>query len=162
MIIIHKYNLTLWLSDESLRKSVDLTREEYWKAITIDGLEYYNLVSKRSRNPKEITECVVDNSSGVSEIKIVLESTAILNTPNRALKVFSSYLANGALSNLVRHNSLLRGNSEKVENSNAKEELSNEDLLTMLIRCVLRNSKEDKELLYSVKKVIKNNYRNWE
>src|SRR5690606_21785160 len=101
--------------DDSLRKSVDLTKDKYLKAITIDGPEYYNSVSKRSKNPKAITECVVDNSSGASEIKIVLESAAILNTLNRAFKVYSSYLANAHLSNLARHKSLYRGCAEEVE-----------------------------------------------
>ncbi|SFM41716.1 hypothetical protein SAMN03159341_1323 [Paenibacillus sp. 1_12] len=107
------------------------------------------------------TECNVDNSSGVSEIQITLESAAILNTPNRALKVYSSYLANGALSDLVRHKSLFRGSSEKVETKNYEEELSNEAVLTMLIRSVFRNSKEDRELLQSVKEVIKSQYQDW-
>lgn len=103
---MYRYSLTLWLSDESLRKSVDLTRDDYLKAIEQDGVEYYNTISKRSKNPKEITECKVDNSSGASEIRITLESAAVLNIPNRALKVYSSYLANGALSDLVRYKSL--------------------------------------------------------
>ncbi|MFD1957794.1 MULTISPECIES: hypothetical protein [Paenibacillaceae] len=159
---MHRYTCILWLSDDSLRKTVDLRQDEYLKAIEIDGPEYYNSVSKRSKNPKAITECVVDNSSGVSEIKIVLESEAILNTPNRALKVYSSYLANGPLSDLVRHNSLFRGSAEEVETNSHEEELSDEALLTMLIRCVLRKSKEDRELLDSVREAIKSKHRDWE
>lgn len=155
---MYRYSLTLWLSDESLRKAVDLTRDEYVKAITIDGPEHYNVVSRRSKNPKAITECQVDNSTGASEIKIVLESEAILNTPNRALKVYSSYLANGALSELVRYNSLFRGSSEKIE-STLIEDLSDEALLTLLIRSVFRNSKEDRALLQSVKELIKSQYQ---
>jgi hypothetical protein len=157
---MYRYSLTLWLSDESLRKSVDLTRDEYLKAIEIDGTEHYNSVSKRSKNPKVITECVVDNSSGVSEIRITLESAAVLNTPNRALKVYSSYLANGALSDLVRYNSLFRGSSEKIETT-LNDELTDEALLTLLIRCVFRNSKKDRDLLHSVKEAIKDQYQGW-
>ncbi|MEK4449421.1 MULTISPECIES: hypothetical protein [Paenibacillus] len=155
---MYRYSLTLWLSDESLRKSVDLTRDDYLKAIEIDGPEYYNSISKRSKNPKAITECKVDNSSGVSEIRITLESASVLNIPNRALKVYSSYLANGALSDLVRYKSLFRGSSEKVE-SFMNDELSDEALLTLLIRCVFRNTKEDRELMQSVKEVVKNQYQ---
>jgi|GEM_PF-5342913 len=156
---MHRYNLTLWISDETLRKSVDLRKEAYLKAIEIDGPMHYNSVSKRSKNPKAITKCVVDNSSGASEIKIVLESAAILNTPNRALKVYSSYLASGALSDLVRYNSLFRGSSEEIKSF--EEELSDEALLNMLIRCVLRKSKEDREILDSVREVIKSKASVW-
>lgn len=155
---MYKYNLCLWLSDESLRKSVDLTQEEYRKAIEIDGVEHYNAVSKRSRNFKAITECKVDNSSGSSEIRITLESDAVLNTPNRALKVYSSFLANGALADLVRYNSLFRGSSEKVE-SQLQEGLTDEDLLSILIRCAFRNTKQDRELLDAVKGVVKSQYQ---
>lgn len=157
---MHRYNLTLWLSDDSLRKSIDLTLNEYRKAIEDLAVEHYNSVSKRSKNFKAITKCVVDNSSGVSEIKIVLESEATLNTPNRALKVFSTYLANNSpLTDLVRHKSLFRGSAEEIETKNSEEELSNEALLNILIRCVLRNSKEDRTMLQSVKEVIKSQYQ---
>lgn len=155
---MYRYNLTLWLSDETLRKSIDLTRDDYRKAIEIDGPEHYNSVSRRSKNLKVITECQVVNNSGVSEIRITLDSAAVLNIPNRALKVYSSYLANGALSDLVRYNSLFRGSSEKVE-SPLNDDLSDEDLLTLLIRSVFRNSKEDRDLLQSVKEVIKSQYQ---
>lgn len=37
-------------------------------------------------------------------------------------------------------------------------ELTDEALLTLLIRCVFRNTKEDQDLLQSVKEVIKNQY----
>lgn len=154
---MYTYSLVLWLSDEFLRKSVDLTRDDYLKAIEIDGVEHYNAVSKRSKNPKAITECKVLISSGVSEVRITLESAAVLNIPNRALKVYSSYLANGALSKLVRYNSLFRGSSEKVE-SPMQAELTDEALLTLLIRCAYSNKKEDRDLLQSVKAVIKSEY----
>ncbi|OME71506.1 hypothetical protein BSK65_10725 [Paenibacillus odorifer] len=161
---MYKYNLSLWLSDETLRKSIDLTQidketgVDYPKAIKVDAVEHYNEVSKRSRNFKAITDCDIVYMSGVSEIRVTLESEAVLNIPNRALKVFSSFLANGALSDLVRYNSLFRGSSEKVESS-TQDELSNEDLLTILIRCAFRNSKEDKKLLDSVKEVVKSQYQ---
>jgi hypothetical protein len=156
---MYKYALTLWLSDETLRKSIDLTRDEYRKAIEIEAKEHYNAISRRSKNFKEITECQVVNNSGASEIRITLESEAVLNTPNRALKVFSSYLANGALSDFVRYNSLFRGTAEEVETNVHEEEISDEALLNMLIRCVLRKSKEDRDLLESVKAVVKSQYQ---
>ncbi|AIQ45738.1 hypothetical protein R70723_07435 [Paenibacillus sp. FSL R7-0273] len=152
---MYRYNLTLWLSDESLRKEIKLTDKEYRDAIEIDAKEHYNAISRRSKNPKAITECKVVNNSGASEIRITLESEAVLNTPNRALKVFSSYLANGALSDLVRYNSLFRGSAEEVEINSHEEEISDEALLNMLIRCVLKKSKEDRDLLESVKAVVK-------
>lgn len=155
---MYRYNLTLWLSDEPLRKEIDLTLDKYREAIEIDATEHYNAISRRSKNPKAITECKVVNNSGASEIRITLESEAVLNTPNRALKVFSSYLANGALSSLVRYNSLFRGSAEEVE-TNSHEEISDEALLTMLIRCVLRKSKEDRDLLESVKAIVKSQYQ---
>lgn len=156
---MYRYNLTLWLSDEPLRKEIDLTDEKYREAIEIDATEHYNAISRRSKNFKQITECKVFNNSGASEIRITLESEAVLNTPNRALKVFSSYLANGVLSDLVRYNSLFRGSAEEVEVNSREEEISDEALLNMLIRCVLRKSKEDRDLLESVKAVVKSQYQ---
>lgn len=153
---MYRYDLTLWLSDETLRKSIDFTLEKYQKylkAIEIDGPEHYNAVSRRSKNPKIIRECQVVNNSGVSEIRITLDSEAVLNIPNRALKVYSSYLANGALKGLVRYKSLFRGISEKVE-SPSNGNLSDEDLLTLLIRSVLRNSKADQALIQAVKESV--------
>lgn len=153
---MYRYEIALWLSDEPLRRSVDLN--DYHKAIVEEGVEHYNTVSRRSKNHKEIVACSIDDSSGVSEIRITLESEAILNIPNRALKVYSSYLANGALSELVRHNSLFRGTAEKAE-SPVQAELTDEDLLTLLIKILFRNSKHDRDLLQKVKDVVKSEYQ---
>jgi hypothetical protein len=154
---MYRYILALWLSDEPLRKEVDLRREDYLKAIEVDGVEHYNTISQRSKNIKKITECKVVNNAGVSEVRITLESAAVLNIPNRALRVFSSYLANGALSELVRYGSLFRGTSEKADSPIA--ELTDEDLLTLLIKCVFRNTKQDRDLLLAVKDVVKSEYQ---
>lgn len=90
-----------------------------------------------------------------------MESAAVLNIPNLALKIKSSYLTNRTISNLVRYNSLFRESSEKVE-SPLQDELTDEYLLTLLIRCVFRNTKQDRDLLKSVKTVktvIKSQYQ---
>jgi hypothetical protein len=155
---MYRYEIALWLSDEPLRRTEDLTLDKYHSAIVKDGVEHYNTVSRRSKNHKEIVACRVDNSSGVSEIRITLESEAVLNIPNRALKVYSSYLANGALSELVRHNSLFRGTAEKAE-SPVQAELTDEDLLTLLIKVVFRNTKQDRALLDAIKDVVKSEYQ---
>lgn len=157
---MYKYNLVLWLADESLRKEIDLHSEEYQeylKAIEVDAVEHYNSVSRRSKNYKEIKDCKVVNNAGVSEIRLTLESAAVLNTPNRALREFSSFLANGALSGLVRYGSLLRGTSEKVESPIV--ELTDEGLLQIIIKVVFRNSKQDRDLLQKVKDVVKSEYQ---
>lgn len=147
--------MKLWLSDEALRKEVDLEKNElYKKAIEKDAVEYYNDISKRSKNMKSIVKCKIVNCAGVSEVHIILESSESLNIPNRALKVYSSYLANGPLSNLVPNKSLFRGSSELIE-SETENEMTYEEILNYLLHCVLRNTKEDKSLLDEVRKIVK-------
>ncbi len=153
---MYRYDIALWLADEPLRRKINL--DDYKDAIVVDGVEHYNTVSRRAKNHKEIVACRIDNDSGASEIRITLESEAPLNIPTRALKVFSSYLANGALLKFVNHNSLFRGTSEKAE-SPVQAELTDEGLLTLLIKCVFRSTKQDRDLLQKVKDVVKSEYQ---
>ncbi|KUP22051.1 hypothetical protein AWJ19_21310 [Paenibacillus sp. DMB5] len=52
------------------------------------------------------------------------------------------------------------GSAEKIEvTTNA--ELTDQALLTLLIRCVFRNTREDRDLLQSVKDVTKRQYQEW-
>lgn len=149
---MYKYHVRLWLSNDSLRKDINL---ETYKPQIMKAQEHYNSISAKARNKKVISSIKVENS----EILIELVSNSSLNKPTIALKGLSHYLVTqSSMRNLVRNKALFRGTSTQILRQD--DFISNESFLTRIIQIIYSDNDNDKQILTELKSVLINTDRN--
>lgn len=150
-----KYKINFMLASEVLRDTTDLSA--YKKEIE-QATNMYTIKSQQSPNPKSLSILAVSQRT----ITVLLTSETILSSPQKATRLFSSELVNGAFSHLVRNGRLFSGNAVKYD-ENAVKEMSDVEMINHLMKMCfeseLKSSTEKKEsraLIGEIKSLLLN------
>lgn len=155
---MYYYKHTLWLADEEASKTVDFGKPELQSAIE-EAVEYYNEISGKARNPKKILSYKINEK----QIELNSESSALLARPNLALQVFSRYLAQGKMKDLVTRKALFRGTAAEAEpptdeSKESSKECTDEELLLKIVKIFFRKGSEDRRKIELFRSIVFDEY----